>query len=601
MPTDSKPRPNAHGNSGGPRASAPVRLVDFVDVSLLQDLQDSFASLGRLSIQILDRDGRRITRPSCATPGCNLADTQRELCTECVAAAVRAIGESDPGQPPPAACDLGMNLLTAPIEGLGQRLGIVAAGGMPEPIISDARVADIAARYLLDPEQLRDALLREPTYRIESATRLPHVLARIITTLCEQRYEIRLRLKEISTICDVTGLLAGTGDLRDILNQTAAHVCRVMNVTAAALRLIAEDTNELVLQAAHNLSAEYLAKGTVTVADSPVDRTALGGETVYIEDVGTDPRVQYPDALRREGLVSCLCVPIAYRGDAVGVLRIYSDHVQHFSSLETGLLQAIGSQIAGAITHTRLYDQRRANERYRRQLAYAAEIQQRMISPLPAHRRITFGAVYDPRLEVSGDFYDFIDLPEGNLGLCIADVVGKGIPAALLMASVRTGLRAHADSIFDINDIMGRVNRGLHRDTLISEFVTLFYGVFRADGSQLTYCNAGHEPPLLLRGDDIFRLRTGGMVLGIDPGESYQMDVVDLRSGDILVMFTDGVTEAMNFDEEAYGRERVISSLHRHRDLAAPRIAQQLLWDVRRFAGLADKTDDQTLVVAKVN
>jgi sigma-B regulation protein RsbU (phosphoserine phosphatase) len=168
------------------------------------------------------------------------------------------------------------------------------------------------------------------------------------------------------------------------------------------------------------------------------------------------------------------------------------------------------------------------------------------------------------------------------------------------MASVRTGLRAHADSIFDINDIMGRVNRGLCRDTLVSEFVTLFYGVFGAGGSQLTYCNAGHEPPLLLRGADIFRLRTGGMVLGIDPAESYQMDVVDLRAGDTLVLFTDGVTEAMNFDEEEYGRDRVIASLRRHRDLAAPSIAQQMLWDVRRFAGLADKSDDQTLVVAKV-
>lgn len=493
-----------------------------------------------------------------------------------------------------------MRHYASPIQALGCRLGIVVAGSAPENTLPEEELRAAAERYALELDTLREAVRRGAEDRLGSTARLPSVLARVIATLCEQRFEVRRRLEELSTVCDVTQMLSGDARLKDAMASAAARVTEVMRVKASTIRLVDQERGELVLYASHNLSREYLEKGAVTLSENPIDQAAFRGETVYIEDATKDPRFRYPEAARREGLVSGLCAPMSYRGEVVGVLRIYSARQQRFTGIETTLLGAIGAQIAAAVTHSRLYEQRLENERYARQLTYAAEIQRRMISPLPRHSRISFGAVYDPRLEVGGDFYDFIELPYGTLGVCIADVVGKGIPAALLMASVRTGLRAHAHDTYHIKDIMEKVNRGLCRDTLVNEFVTLFYGVFAPDGSQLTYCNAGHEPPLLLRGDRAVRLRSGGMALGIDGAEPYQTDIVHLESADILVMVTDGVTEAMNFDDEPFGRDRLIESARRYRDLDAAGMAKQLLWDVRRFVGLADKTDDLTLLVAKV-
>jgi sigma-B regulation protein RsbU (phosphoserine phosphatase) len=292
---------------------------------------------------------------------------------------------------------------------------------------------------------------------------------------------------------------------------------------------------------------------------------------------------------------------MTHRGKTVGVIRVYTGHPHRFSEFECALLRSVGSYVAAAILNHRLYQNRLVAERYQRQIQQAGAIQRRMIPELSRrHRDLSFGCIYSPTLEVGGDFFDFIDLPRGNLGFCIADVVGKGISAALMMASARAALRAHAHSIYHLDDIMSLVNRHMCRDGRIGEFVTLFYGVFSPDGKRLTYCNAGHEPGLLFRGDELIELETGGMVVGVRPETRYERGLVDLHKGDILVLNTDGVTDAWDFDERRFGRDRLIESLRSHRDLDAVNLAKQVLWDVRRFVGLADQIDDITLVVGKV-
>ena len=205
-----------------------------------------------------------------------------------------------------------------------------------------------------------------------------------------------------------------------------------------------------------------------------------------------------------------------------------------------------------------------------------------------------------PSLDVGGDFYDFLSLPKGNIGLAIADVVGKGLPGALMMASVRSALRAHARGIFNIDEIISQVNRHLCRDTLMSEFATLFYGVFSPHGSRFTYCNAGHNPPLLLRNNQFTSLDTGGMVIGVIPDNIFERAVLELQTGDIIVFYTDGVTEALDYNDNLYTLDRLKQSILRYQKEPAATLARQLLWDVRRFAGLSKQTDDITIVIAKV-
>jgi phosphoserine phosphatase RsbU/P len=208
-------------------------------------------------------------------------------------------------------------------------------------------------------------------------------------------------------------------------------------------------------------------------------------------------------------------------------------------------------------------------------------------------------ARYVPSFELGGDFYDFINL-DGHLGVAVCDVSGKGIAASLLMASVRASLRAYAQDVYDIDEIVARVNIALVRDTLTNEFATLFYGVLDPQTRRLTYCNAGHEPPLLLRDGQITRLEVGGTVVGIDPEQEYDKGVVYLQFGDTLLLYTDGLTDAQNFNGEKFGRERINKALRETAKSTAQEAVNHILWEMRRFVGLRSSIDDTTLVVIKV-
>ncbi len=177
---------------------------------------------------------------------------------------------------------------------------------------------------------------------------------------------------------------------------------------------------------------------------------------------------------------------------------------------------------------------------------------------------------------------------------------GKGLPAALLMASIRSSLRAHAAADGAIAATVSKVNEDTCRDTLVSEFATLVFGSFSTDGRSFGYTNAGHLPPLLLRGDSFLELEEGGTIVGVLSATHFDEAVVEFESGDTLVLFTDGVMEAMDFDGRIYGMDRLRASIRKHRDLDAQQLAHQIHWDVRRYAGLAEQADDITIVTVRV-
>lgn len=409
------------------------------------------------------------------------------------------------------------------------------------------------------------------------------------------------RIDALSTVFDLSEWFAGTSNLDEVLNATAERVSKVMHAKACGIRLWNRETGEMTIKAVYNLSDAYLNKGPVLVTESRIDAAALAGENVYIEDASTDPRVRYPAQAKAEGLVSALCVPMTYRGRTVGVIRVYFDKRRRVTPIEEALLRNAGTQAAAGILEAQMIREQRETDRYLRQMRYAGEIQRRMIPDKPAeHPLVSFGCVYDPSLDVGGDFYDFIDLADGAVGLTVADVVGKGFPGALMMASVRSALRVHATSADDLREIVGRVNWHMCRDTLPNEFATLFYGVFSTGQRRITYVNAGHDPPLLLRGDSFRELDVGGMVIGVVLDSEYEEETIELETGDVLVFYTDGVIDALNFDGEHFGRPRLRESIRKHRDAEAGTLAQQILWDTRRFAGLTQQNDDITVVVAKV-
>ncbi len=223
-----------------------------------------------------------------------------------------------------------------------------------------------------------------------------------------------------------------------------------------------------------------------------------------------------------------------------------------------------------------------------------------MPSAPPAVEGYDIAAYYKPAREVGGDYYDFFHLSGSNLGLAVADVTGKGIPAALTMAGLKGSLSANVQSIFSISEVMYRVNNAMLTGTRVTGLIGLFYGVLNHESGRLTYVNAGHNPPVLVRRNgDTEILDTGGLILGVGSDVSYDYGVQEIRAGDVLVLYTDGITETMDGNGVEFSMEGLVAAVRRHMDLGSSQIVRRVLEEVQNHGGSAPQADDRTLLIVK--
>jgi len=563
----------------------PLRLTDFVDRAVLQEIQDAFAAVANVRAFIFDGENNPLTQP---TPTREFLQRQRSIAeTE-----ARLEGPQKEGRE-----------YVAPIQIGPHRFGTIRMKpGSVE--VDEHKLQQLAEKFSLDLKQIKaiNAGLAKLRDNRPAAIQFLYLLANAIARIGYQEYQLRQRVEELTAVYNVSSILSEARELSAILQRTTEVVADVMRVHASSIRLLDRDRGELVVRAAHNLSAQYLNKGAIRLGNSEVDKEALSpAGFAYVADMTTDPRTLYPDSARHEGIVSELAVGMRYKGRPVGVLRVYTQSPREFTHLEIDLLKSIASQAAAAIENARLYEERLAAAQVEKQVKLAAAVQRRLLpKDPPLVEGIGLSAVYVPSFELGGDFYDFIPFPDDNVGIVIADVSGKGIPASLIMASVRSALRAQVDNLYYLYEAMHRVNLMLVRDSEPSEFVTMFYGVLDARNRRLTYCSAGHPPALLLRDGKVHELATENTVLGVDPSEDFRQSILELQSGDALLMYTDGLFDAVNFTGERFGRKRVAEAFARGGESAGA-IAHGILWEMRKFVGIAKPADDVTLVVAKVD
>ncbi len=413
------------------------------------------------------------------------------------------------------------------------------------------------------------------------------------------------QLDEVNALFRVAAALAGAGDLMHVLDTAAHAITHAMNGRAASLRLLENDPDNdrpsLIPKAIYNLPHAYLTRGVLSLDTEDLFEPALKGQSVYVYDLNHDERVQLRAEAKALGLVSMLAVGVIFHGEPLGTIQIFTETPRRFSNFEIRLLQAMGQVLGSAIENTRLETARQENQALNRQLQLASDVQQRMLPEPPAIPGYDTAARYVPSLDLAGDLYDFIKL-DGNWGLAVADVVGKGVPASLMMASVRASLRAYAHETYNLDEILSKVNKALCRDTLDNEFVTMFYGVLDPNAHRFTYCNAGHEPPLVARRGEIIPLTTGGLIVGIEKDTPYERAVLGLEPGDTVLFYTDGLSEALNFDNQQFGKTRIEQALlavTQNPDASAQDVLNHILWEKRRFTGLRRATDDLTLVVLK--
>jgi phosphoserine phosphatase RsbU/P len=250
-------------------------------------------------------------------------------------------------------------------------------------------------------------------------------------------------------------------------------------------------------------------------------------------------------------------------------------------------------------------------ERMERELEIAKEVQERLFpnhEPKMRHMEVT--GVCLPARTVSGDYYDFLPLGDHELGLALGDICGKGISAALLMANLQAALRSNVMNLWmhergngekTVAEVVTRLNSQIYSYTSANKFASFFYALYDDAHQTLTYCNAGHNPPLCLHGGEVIRLKTGGTVVGVFADSRYDQETIQLCSGDLLIAYTDGIVECLNKNGEEFGENRLIQVVQENRTLSAARIKELVIGKVLSWMYAEEKEDDMTLMVARIH
>jgi len=391
-------------------------------------------------------------------------------------------------------------------------------------------------------------------------------------------------------------------NLEDVLNTVMDEVISATHAERGFVVLRAVD-GQLEFSAARGVDQATIGQPEFQISRGVMEQVARDGEGVLTSDAQQDERFMSRQSVMSLGLRSILCAPLRVKEKVLGA--IYVDNRLHagiFVPADLELLIAIAASAATAIENARLYQVAVDKGRMERELSMARRVQTGLIpETIPELAGWEFAASWLPAREVAGDFYDFIPREGRDLGLVIADVTDKGMGAALFMALTRSMVRASLEGETTAAEAITKANRLICANSTTAMPVTLFYGRVTPSSGELIYVNAGHNPPLLYRSASrsFEELGRTGLVLGVDASITLDQHSASLKPGDCLVLYTDGVTDALNAGEQPFGEQRLRGAIQSSASGSAQTIAQGLLHALQEFIGGADPFDDITLLVAK--
>jgi serine phosphatase RsbU (regulator of sigma subunit) len=422
----------------------------------------------------------------------------------------------------------------------------------------------------------------------------------------------------VGDLRQVAALLEGLRALGSgrVLDEVLALVMdSALEVTGAERGFImlasGENENELEFKIARGRGRVTLSgKGFETSRKIPEEVFKTGQEKIVADLLDGDLANVHMGTVAL-GIRHVLCTPlklVRYLDKAdmpnvekrIGVLYLDSrERGSLLSRAARAALETLATEAAVAIENARLYRETLEKARMEQELRIAAEIQQALL-PEPRRKGAFFEAVGQsvPCRSIGGDFFDYVDLPNGAFGFAVGDVAGKGAPAALLTAVLQGVFASQASSGSSPSETLSRVNIALIRRAIESRFATALYAVIGPKG-ELTYCNAGHNPPMVFGKNGVERLDKGGLILGLFEHATFEEGTVTLEAGDLLVAFSDGVTEALSTEGEEYGEQRLLDCVQAHRDKSVTELLDSIFASVREFTAGAVQSDDVTALVLR--
>lgn len=414
-------------------------------------------------------------------------------------------------------------------------------------------------------------------------------------------------IDKLRMLLDITKKISRSLDLQEVLNLVMDTLDSLIPYDAAGIFLLECVDKELAqegeepctfkAEAVRGYDIEELYDLHLKLGEGFLGSVALSGAPIISNDVRSDPvYVNARDRTRSE-----MVAPIISNDEVIGCFDLESDQLNAYSNDDLEVLMLLASQVAIIIEKVMLHEQLIEKKRLQGQLEVARQVQLALLPPEdPALPGFDISAYNFPTEEVSGDYYDWVRIYDDQIAIVIADVSGKGVPAAILMAFLRASLRAASHIGYATHISMAKVNYLLWESIERNQFVTAIYGILDASNRTLSYSNGGHNPPLLIRADGKTSfLDRGEQPLGMFRDTRYHELHLVFEPGDVLVLYTDGLTEAESPAGEEFGRDRLVEAVKQSIDKPAREMIASIQMTVLEWTASAGATDDVTFFIIK--
>jgi len=459
---------------------------------------------------------------------------------------------------------------------------------------ADPRVIPLTAR----DETLALVLLdRPPADPVGFASVVAHAASILAVIRMSERvsradFELKYRVWELQSLYDVGLSIAGTLDLDSLADDILLKSISLLNARTGTLIVRTSDSGGEDAVLVKHFGVPLVGPDALaSLPDHPCRWN------VREERIG---------ALEGAPVEKLLLSPILAEGRPIGILVVAdkenrSGGVDDFTAGDERILSLFGNQAAIALQNARLHRDAVEKERMEREVELAASIQKTILPvSLPVVPGLRLAGANRPTRQVGGDYFDVFPLPDGRTAFCVADVAGKGVPAALLVSTLHACLRILLDTgVADLPGFISRVHRHLLGFSSTRKFITLFFAVYDPVRREVRYVNAGHNPGVRLAGGEATLLPSGGPPIGILPDVVFRESLVSLVPGDLLVLYSDGITEAVNGVDEEFGMDRLIALVKSGRDEPPESLSGRIFGAVSEFTRGVAQYDDQTVLIAR--
>ncbi len=422
-----------------------------------------------------------------------------------------------------------------------------------------------------------------------------------VKILENENRRLRIAIEELSALNDIATAITSTQSLENVIDLIVNKCIKHLKVQQAVVMLLNEkdEVNPFHTMIRKQDSVSQLLPYRL---DAQLTGWMLKNKSpLLVNDLLNDVRFKF--FIKSDvGINSLLSVPMLLKGKLIGLLTVFNKHSESgFTNEDQRLLSILAAQSAHIIENTRLYEEEQALNRLREEMRVAYDIQMKLLpSTFPKIDGYDIAGKSIPAKDVGGDYFDFIEIDENRVAFCLGDISGKGIPAALLMANLQATLRGQALMNISCKQTIDFSNKLLHNSTDFNRYATLFYGILNKKENEIIYCNAGHNVPVMLdNNSNLINLDMGGIVVGALPEYDYKEADLKFEIGNLLVLYSDGITEAMNKNEEEFGEERLRNIVKQNKGASSGDLISIILSTVNEFTEYSPQMDDMTVVVIK--